>query len=82
MSNDDGRETITLWVVLPVAVHAAAERVAKSYAPSGLEGVLAAFASDVAKSDEEPGEWSQNLAAVWLLTQLWPRDGEAGKGGV
>lgn len=75
MSHDDGREAITLWVVLPVAVHAAAERVAKRHAPDGLAGILAAFASDVAKSDEEPGAWAENLSAVWLLTRPWPRGG-------
>jgi len=83
MAHDDGRETITLWVVLPVATHAAAERVAKAHAPDGLEGVLAAFACDVAKADDEPGAWAQNLVAVWLSTRVWPQGdgGAAGKEG-
>lgn len=74
--DDDGPETITLWVEVPVAVHAAAERVAKRYAADGLEGVLAAFACDVSKAEDRPGPWSQNLAAVWLFTRPWPGEGE------
>jgi len=79
--DDDGPGTVTVWVVLPVAVHAAAERVAKSHAPDGLEGVLTAFACDVAKADDEPGPWSQNLVSVWLSTRPWARDDEADDGG-
>ena len=84
-TNDDGEtgpETITLWVVLPTATHAAAERVAKGYAPDGLEGVLTAFACDVAKTDDEPGPWSQNLVSAWLSTLPWARSDEGGKEGV
>ena len=75
-TNDDGGsrpETIGLWVVVPVSVHAAAEAFAKTYAEEGAEEVLAALLSDLAAL--RAGKSGQRLSWVlgWLLCEGWPR---------
>lgn len=85
MSHDDGRETVTVWVVLPRAAHAAAERLAKAYADEGLEEVLAALALDLAAL--RAGRRGPRLSWVfgWIVCEGWPRvalgDGATGKEG-
>ena len=81
MSHDDGRETITLWVEVPVAAHAAAERLAKAYAEEGLEEVCAAFVCGLAEA--QAGAWTLNarLLGGWIACHPWPRGGEGAAGG-
>lgn len=71
----NGPETITLWVVLPVAVHAAAERLASAYAEGGTEEVLAAFAALMAEAEARPDSWRVHLVNAWLTSHPWPRGG-------
>jgi hypothetical protein len=84
-AHDDGEnapELITLWVVVPVAAHAAAERLAKAYAKEGLEEVCAAFVCGLAEA--QAGAWSLDarLLGGWISCHPWPREGDdAGKGG-
>jgi hypothetical protein len=81
MSHEDGRGFITLWVVVPVAEHEAAERLAKLYAVEGLEEVGAAFVGVMAEAADRPDSPRVAWLNRWLTSHPWPRDGAAGKGG-
>ena len=81
MSHDDGRGTITVWVVLPAAAHAAAEAFAKAYADEGLEEILAALALDLVALRAGRRALRLSWAQGWLVCEGWPRGGAAGKGG-
>ena len=83
MDHDDGRETVTVWVVLPVAVHAAAERLAKAYAEGGAEEVGAAFFRGLAEAEAGLLTLDARLLGGWISCHPWPRGGggAAGKEG-
>jgi hypothetical protein len=66
-------QRITLWVVVPVAEHRTAERVAKGYADEGLEELLAAFVSDLVTAEERPGSWEAERINGWLSSHVWPK---------
>jgi hypothetical protein len=75
---DDGRNgpgRITLWVVVPVTVQEAAERLAKIYEEEGLEEVLAAFVVLMAEAETRPDSWRVHLVNAWLTSHPWPRSG-------
>ena len=73
MPHDDGRDLITVWVVVPVAEHAAAERLAARFAEGGLEEMLAAFVGLLAEAEERP--YGVRVAWVngWITSHPWPR---------
>ncbi len=75
MPRDDGRGTVTVWVVLPAAAHEAAEAFAKAYADEGLEEIFAALALDLVAL--RSGRRALRLSWVqgWLVCEGWPRDG-------
>jgi hypothetical protein len=81
-TNDDGREakpeTIGFWVVVPVAEHAAAERLAKLYAVEGLEEVGAAFVGVMAEAADRPGSPRVAWLNRWLTSHPWPRSETGG----
>lgn len=77
----NGPATITLWVVVPVAVHAAAERLASAYAEEGAEEVCAAVMHGLAEAEAGAQTLDARLLGGWLCCHPWPRDGAAGKGG-
>ena len=79
-AHDDGRGFITLWIVLPVAVHEAAERLAKAYAEEGAEEVGAAIFHGLAEAEAGAGTLDARLLGGWLCSHPWPRgDASAGK---
>jgi hypothetical protein len=79
-AHDDGRELITLWV----AVHVAAERLAKCYAEEGAEEVCAAVLHGLAEAEAGAQTLDARLLGGWLCSHPWPREGTdaAGKEGV
>jgi hypothetical protein len=83
-TNDEGNpgpELITLWVVVPVAMHAAAERLASAYAKGGTEEVCAAVVHGLAEAEAGAGTLDARLLGGWLCSHPWPRDGAAGMEG-
>lgn len=85
-THDDGEnrpETITLWVVVPVAVHEAAERLASAYAEEGAEEVCAAVLHGLAEAEAGLPTLDARLLGGWISCHPWPRGGTgaAGKGG-
>ena len=82
-TNDDGGsgETIGLWVVVPVAIHEAAEAFAKCYAEEGAEEICAAVLHDLAEL--RAGRRAQRLRWVWgwVIGVGGPRGGGAGTEG-
>jgi hypothetical protein len=76
-THDDGKnrpELITLWVVVPVAVHAAAERLAIAYAEEGAEEVCAAVLHGLAEAEAGAQTLDARLLGGWLCSHPWPRD--------
>jgi hypothetical protein len=85
-THDDGKnrpKTITLWVVVTVEIHEAAERLAKAYAEGGAEEVCAAVLQGLAEAEAGAGTLDARLLGQWLACHPWPRGGtgEAGKEG-
>ena len=76
---ENAPETITLWVVVPVPVHAAAERLAKVYAEEGAEEVCAAVLHGLAEAEAGALTLDARLLGGWLACHPWPRDGATGK---
>lgn len=77
--NADGeRKTITLWVVVPVAAHAEAERLASAYAEGGTEEVCAAFVRGLAEAGAGLHTLDANLLGGWLACHPWPRSKKEG----
>jgi hypothetical protein len=76
--NEKRPRRITVWVVVPCSEHRTAERLAKDYAPDGLEGVLAAFVSDMATMATRPGSWEADRVGGWLASHPWPRPEKEG----
>ena len=68
---------VTLRVMMSAATRRTAARLAQERAGQPLEAVLAAFVGELAQAGARPGPWSQNLVAVWLLTHVWPQEGES-----
>ena len=83
MARDDGRGTITGWVVLPLATHEAAEGFAKCYADEGAEEICAALLRDLAALRAGRRGLRLSWLLGWLVCEGWPRaeDGAAGKEG-
>jgi len=83
-NNYDGKqapELITLWVVVPVAMLAAAERLASAYAKGGTEEVCAALVHGLAEAEAGAGTLDARLLGGWLCSHPWPRDGATGTEG-
>ena len=82
-TNDDGGsgpELITLWVVVPVAVHEAAEHFASAYAKGGAEEICAAVLHGLAEADAGLLTLDANLLGRWVSCHpwTWPHaDGDA-----
>ena len=75
-TNDDGGnrpKTITLWVVVTVEIHEAAERLAKAYAEGGAEEVCAAVLHGLAEAEAGAGTLDARLLGGWLCAHPWPR---------
>ena len=72
--NDGGNrpETITLWEVVPVAVHAAAERLASAYAKGGTEEVCAAVVHGLAEAEAGARTLDARTLGGWLSCHPWP----------
>ena len=77
----NGPGTITLWIVVPVAVHAAAERLASAYAEEGAEEVCAAVMHGLAEAEAGLHTLDARLLGGWISCHPWPRGGAAGKEG-
>ena len=81
----NGPETITLWVVVPVAVHAAAERLASAYAKGGTEEVCAAVVHGLAEAEAGAQTFDARTFGGWISCHPWTwpgvGDGAAGKEG-
>ena len=73
--------TITLWVVVPVTIHEAAEGFAKCYADEGGEEVCAAVLHDLAALRAGRRGLRLSWLLGWLVCEGWPRDGAAGTEG-
>jgi hypothetical protein len=71
----NGPETIALWVVVPVAVHAAAERLASAYAEEGAEEVCAAVLHGLAEAEAGLRTLDERLLGGWISCHPWPRRG-------
>jgi len=78
---ENAPETITVWVVLSITEHEAAESFAKCYADEGLEEVFVAFARDLAALRAGRRGFELSWVLGWLVCHPWPRDGAAGTEG-
>ena len=74
-------ETIGLWVVVPVPVHAAAEAFAKCYAEEGAEELCAAVLHDLAALRAGRRGLRLSWLLGWLVCAGWPREPFAGDDG-
>ena len=71
-------KTITLWVVVTVEIHEAAERLASGYAEGGAEEVCAAVLHGLAEAAAGAGTLDARLLGGWLACHPWPRSRKEG----